>query len=245
MSTFFKKQKLKVKEELLLREWKNEHTDTQLKTECASTKENRKELKAYVMTLTNGHCTPILYADDANLIITAENISDLTNKAEIILKNVISFPTNLNLKCNVDKTNCFLFQLKNTKNASHCSLNIDSLKVTENLSAKFLGIIVDKNLNWTEQTEHIVNKLRIGNYFLKQTPQCLSLDCLLKIYYAFIFSHLSYGTLVWGNSSNVKITKIFRLQKQSIRIMLGLNYGESCKGLFKKHLELEAQMTIT
>jgi len=191
------------------------------------------DLKNFVMTLTNGHCTPVLYADDANLIITANNTQELSSKAELILKNVITFLTNLNLKCNVLKTNCIFFQLKNNPSVPIFSINIDNVTVNENTSAKFLGIVVDKNLNWSEQTDHVINKLRTGNYLLKQSSQCLNRDCLLKIYNAFIFSHLSYGTFIWGNSSHVKLLKNFSLQKQSIRIILHLKFRESCRGLFR------------
>jgi hypothetical protein len=43
---------------------------------------------------------------------------------------------------------------------------------------------------------------------------------------------VSYGIILWGNSSYSR--KIFTLQKKIIRIMMGAHPRTSCRKLFKK-----------
>ena len=42
---------------------------------------------------------------------------------------------------------------------------------------------------------------------------------------------MSYGIMFWGNSSHSSV--IFKMQKRVIRILMGIGYRESCRGLFK------------
>jgi hypothetical protein len=67
-------------------------------------------------------------------------------------------------------------------------------------------------------------------------------NCTLKmVYYVFFNSIMSYNLIFWGNSTNSK--RVFKLQKQAIRIIMGAKNRDSCRGFFKqlKILPLYAQ----
>lgn len=51
------------------------------------------------------------------------------------------------------------------------------------------------------------------------------------LYYANFYTHLKYGIIYWGKATNVN--RVFILQKYAIRIIKGLNFGESCRQAFK------------
>ena len=57
----------------------------------------------------------------------------------------------------------------------------------------------------------------------------------------FFHSIMSYSLIFWGNSTNSK--RVFKLQKQAIRIIMGAKNRDSCRGFFKqlKILPLYAQ----
>jgi len=59
--------------------------------------------------------------------------------------------------------------------------------------------------------------------------------------YAFFHSIMSYNLIFWGNSTNSK--RVFKLQKQAIRIIMGAKNSDSCRGFFRqlKILPLYAQ----
>jgi hypothetical protein len=56
---------------------------------------------------------------------------------------------------------------------------------------------------------------------------------------------MSYGIILWGNSSYS--SAMFKMQKRVIRIMMGCGYRESCRELFKelKILPLSSQYTFS
>ena len=59
-------------------------------------------------------------------------------------------------------------------------------------------------------------------------------NLLLKVYYALIESHMSYGCVVWGNSSKQNFNRIFLMQKKAIRIIGKIKKRDTCRGHFKQ-----------
>jgi len=191
------------------------------------------ELKYFILTRSNGNCKPVFYADDANLIITAETTGALEISASSILRDVIDFLSKLNLICNVSKTNCLHFTLKNKIDSQKISLQIDNSNIQEDEFVKFLGLYLDKNLNWSVHLDELTKKLRSSIFLLRQLSQCLPLKLLRNVYYATFFSHMSYGLLSWGSAASFRIAKIFRLQKRAVRVIANLPFDASCRTIFK------------
>lgn len=59
----------------------------------------------------------------------------------------------------------------------------------------------------------------------------LSTQTLLNVYYALVFSHISYGIVLWGRSAH--FLRVFRLQKRAVRVLAGVGYRDHCRPLFK------------
>ncbi|KAK9499221.1 hypothetical protein O3M35_002299 [Rhynocoris fuscipes] len=74
---------------------------------------------------------------------------------------------------------------------------------------------------------------------LRRLTYSVSVEVLKGAYFGLVHSHLSYGTLLWGNASRVDC--LFKLQKRAIRVLEVKKYNESCRALFR---ELEI-MTLT
>jgi hypothetical protein len=60
----------------------------------------------------------------------------------------------------------------------------------------------------------------------------MSVNTLKTVYHSYFSSIINYGLPVWGNSPHS--IKIFRMQKNAIRIMLGYRRRVSCRNLFRK-----------
>ena len=69
----------------------------------------------------------------------------------------------------------------------------------------------------------ILSKLR---YFV-------SLNTLRNLYYALIYSFLTYASIVWGCTYSSTLQSLFILQKRSIRIITFTKYYEHTSMLFK------------
>lgn len=60
---------------------------------------------------------------------------------------------------------------------------------------KFLGIIIDFKLSWKDQAKLVTSKMSKGIVILKKFRYCLLNESLKAIYFAFVRSHLRYGSV--------------------------------------------------
>jgi len=75
-------------------------------------------------------------------------------------------------------------------------------------------------------------KIHKACYVITCIRPFMSQDTLKSEYYSYFHSLISYGIILWGNSSNS--LHVFQLQKRAIRIITGSRPRDSCRGLFKK-----------
>lgn len=97
---------------------------------------------------------------------------------------------------------------------------------------KFLGIVVQNDLKWQSHINYIIPKINKGIFMIRKLSSTVSTDVLLSIYYGYLHSHLSYGTLIWGNSSYANC--LFVAQKKSVRLICKMPFRHPCKELFIK-----------
>uniref|UniRef100_A0A1B6HBP3 Uncharacterized protein n=1 Tax=Homalodisca liturata TaxID=320908 RepID=A0A1B6HBP3_9HEMI len=60
-----------------------------------------------------------------------------------------------------------------------------------------------------------------------------SLDVLKLAYFGLIHPYLSYDLILWGSCYKNMFQRVFRSQKNAVRILLKLNPRESCKDAFR------------
>ena len=98
---------------------------------------------------------------------------------------------------------------------------------------KFLGVVVDENLNWKEHVNMLTKKVAKSVGLLYKARKSLNGKDLLPIYYAYIYSYLTYALPIWGNSPKVTIHRLFKLQKRAIRVISGIKRLESITKAFR------------
>ena len=98
------------------------------------------------------------------------------------------------------------------------NFKLNGKKLFQTNSVKYLGIKIDKQLNWREHINEVAIKLNRANAMLYKVREFVSTDTLRSIYYAIFDSHLNYGNLVWGQNTNA-IKCLIILQKKALRSM--------------------------
>ena len=73
---------------------------------------------------------------------------------------------------------------------------------------KYLGIYIDKNLNWDYQIKHVNNKIAKNTRIINKLRYYLDLKTLKQLYYTLIYPYLNYGLMSWGNTYVTKLNKI-------------------------------------
>ena len=86
--------------------------------------------------------------------------------------------------------------------------------------ARFLGVIIDKSLNWSRHIQTILCKMSRYVGIMYKIKKYLPLTARLQIYNSFIQSHLNYCSLVWGFTCKSNIEALFSRQKRGLRAVI-------------------------
>jgi hypothetical protein len=82
--------------------------------------------------------------------------------------------------------------------ANRLSLNIKKTQVMIfGKKTKFVGVIVDQELNWKKHIIYTSKKIAKAIGILTKTKQILNRNTLIQLYYSFVYPYLIYGNLIW------------------------------------------------
>ena len=126
------------------------------------------------------------------------------------------------LSLNIKKTHFMIFSSKN-KAHPNVYINIDGEHISENSKTKFLGVIIDNKLCWTDHILHISGKIARGIGVILKARKYLMKDSLVTLYYSFVYPYLIYCNHVWGLACKTYMKNLALLQKRMIRIIAGVS----------------------
>ena len=90
-------------------------------------------------------------------------------------------------------------------------LCINKVPIQQVDNTKFLGVIIDENLYWSNYISYINSKIANGIGIICRARKLFSKSPLINIYYAFIFPYLIYCVEVWGNALNNHTQPLIKL----------------------------------
>ena len=82
---------------------------------------------------------------------------------------------------------------------------------------KYLGVLLDCELNFSDQIESVRTKLRKFNGIIYRARTCFSKYHLLRFYSAYIIPIMSYGLIAYGCGAKSNMDKIYFFQKKILR----------------------------
>ena len=94
--------------------------------------------------------------------------------------------------------------------------------------------MLDENLSWSFHIDSISRKIAKSIGILYRARHYLNLDSLKNLYYSFIYSHISYGTLIWGSNYTSKLLPIHLLQKRALRATTFTDRRTPSRPLFQR-----------
>ena len=181
-----------------------------------------------------------MFAGNTNLFFKSKTVKTLFLKANIELKKISEWFQANKLSLNKDKTRFTLFHKLQDRDNLPLQLpvlKINNYEIKRLTSIQFLGVMVDKNLNWKDHINIIQNKLSKNLGLLHKAKQFLNAKAMKSLYFSFIHSYLAYGNVVWCSTSMNKTKKLLSKQKQAIKIITmadlhtNLNSDEKTKHL--------------
>ena len=153
----------------------------------------------------------IQFADDTTLFYADRNLDVLKCCVEHDLKIILDWFRANSLTLNVQKTNYLLFAPYKRRYAVY--LNIDNVIIKPSNNTKFLGVIVDDNLEWTQRVKNVLTKMKRNCNLMRLGKNLLSKHGLKTVYYAHVYSHLSYCILIWGSMINASQLAMLKSQQ--------------------------------
>ena len=177
----------------------------------------------------------ILFADDTNVFYSDKNIKNLIvvlNKE--LIKLSLWFKVN-KLSLNILKTNFILFKTKARFIPDNIDVCIDDVKITRVAYTKFLGVVIDENLDWKEHISTIENKVSKSIGLLYRAKLLLNSKDLHVLYSTLVLPYLLYCIPLWGHTYQSRLNKLVKLQKKAIRIVDKADYIEHTLPIFKKY----------
>ena len=99
------------------------------------------------------------------------------------------------------------------------NIKINDVLVSKVDYAKFLGILIDDNLNFKHHVNEICTKLSQVIGVLNRLSDTVPMDCKMLIYRSLICSKIDYCITVYGSSNLGNIQKIDRLLSKAKKIV--------------------------
>ena len=177
----------------------------------------------------------VLYADDTSLYVSSPMIGDLFDKAQRALLNFKSWFDENKLTLNTSKTNYIIFhRLQKRIPTINRDLCLNNSKLNRVFNTRFLGLVIDSNLSWSDHIRNLSKKLfkyvpivyRIRNFC---TRRALSL-----VYNCLIYSNIIYCNSVWGPSKKVATHPLVIVHKKIIRAIAGVGQLQPTAGIFQE-----------
>ena len=106
-------------------------------------------------------------------------------------------------------------------------VSIRNQTIGKELTTKYLGILIDKSLNYKNHINMLKNKLSVHSGVICKLKHYIPKHLLLLYYNSHVKPIIQYGVLVYGCTASNNLGPILRQQKKIFRIILGKRRWES------------------
>ena len=153
-----------------------------------------------------------MFADDTTLLSSAQNDKLLRFYLEHDMLILMDWYKANKLSLNVDKTVLLKFWP-----TTDFEIHVGNTFISNSHCTRYLGVHVDDKLTWKEHTNQLYCKLLTNKRLLLNAKHLLPDFCLRKIYFAHMYSHMTYCMSVWGTlSSKSSQSSLYKLQQQCV-----------------------------
>ena len=128
------------------------------------------------------HSFVSLFADDALVAVSSDNINDLSTIANDVIHCMKNYCEYTGFILNDLKTDLILCSPRKLDESILIKVNSRSIK--QSAQVKFLGLYMDSHLTWSSQIDIIFKKLSTSCFVLWQLRSYVTTDILITYYYA-------------------------------------------------------------
>ena len=171
------------------------------------------------------------YADDISHVLSHKSLYAITEICNSAIDIVVKLVNEKSLILNQSKTNFLYFNSIHNRFAhQEPILRISNTNLESPDVVSFLGLKINKHLDWQNEVDFLSTKIRKGIYALGRLRDEVSLPVLRTVYFSHVYCHIKNNIIFWGHCSAAN--RIFILQKFAIRTIFRVPKRTSCVNLF-------------
>ena len=103
-------------------------------------------------------------------------------------------------------------------------ISIDGFTIKRTKVVKYLGLVVDDALTWSQHIDYISTKIARGVGILKRTRSFLPKQSLLTLYQSMTEPYFNYFSIMWGKCNETLLDRLQTLQNRAARVIANVSY---------------------
>ena len=164
----------------------------------------------------------MLYADDSVLYITGKSFNTVSNLLTDALKKFLSWATKNKLTINLSKTKIMTFaSAKKLATLPRPNIMLGDTHLKHVNSYKYLGVILDQELNFNLHVKSLLKSIRFKNMLLYRARKKMTSEALLKVYVSHALSVIDYADILYTNAGKTELDSLQRQQNRALKTCLG------------------------
>ena len=182
-------------------------------------------------------CKVSLYADDTVLYYSSNNLDLATTTVQNDLIELSNWCNTNKLTINCKKTKYCIYGMrsivKKSKNVDMI-LSLNNVILERVCSYKYLGFVLDDQLNFNKHIDVMINTISHKLYLLSRIRRYLSKQACILVFKTMVLSIIEYGDIIYSGTSKLNLDKIDKLFYRGLRICDASNSALSKNQLCKE-----------
>ena len=178
-------------------------------------------------------CDVFSYADDTQLLVSADNLDELKTKIGTAMSTAQSWYDKNLMKNNIGKTEVIVFS-RNKKEKLELKIRGVKKKIKSKPCIKILGIHIDNKLTFNKQIKKTKKKAMNAARKVHRINKFLPLKERLLLYHALISPLFDYGDVIFGGCNEKESNSLQKVQNFAVKSINGKSKSQSTSESFKK-----------
>ena len=163
----------------------------------------------------------MLYADDTTIYHSCQDSQQLQDTLSNDLSIIANWLKTNHLQMNVTKTKLLLLARRSrVQELDRVKLSVNDVEHRDDV--KFLGVVIDSELNWEKHVAAVRKKCFGGLATLRRLRNTLPVRLKSGLFNALIRPYLDYCSVVWQECSKAQQGKIEQIQNYGMRQILSM-----------------------
>ena len=170
----------------------------------------------------------VLFADDTTIFIVSDSLSTVESSLQISLDLANLWLVKNGLKMNTSKTKSMVIHSSKKSIDRRLQLRVDGFDVEQVHCFKFLGVLVNDTLTWSDHVNMICNKVTRSLSLLRRLSWFLPQSLLLLYVKSYILPSFDYCDVVWSGCTKA----------EALRLQTLFNFA--CRTVLRRHRDYSA-----